>query len=257
MHPKAVSNSNRIPEHHRDLLFIFEVRFKYGNTKCRNSILLITLFTITVGRNQDWANVNYYKEANLKLSETGKLPKNCVVWMGDSITENWNRSDPYFFNENNINRGISGQTTSQMLLRFRNDVIHLKPKLVIILAGTNDIAENTGPITLPEIFGNILSMTELAQANQIKVVLCSILPALKYSWKPAIEPAEKIVTLNQMIKNYADQNNLTYIDFHAAMGDSNNGLKKEFADDGVHPNKSGYDLMKPIAEQAINPILKS
>lgn len=224
--------------------------------KCRNFILLITLFTITVGRNQDWANVNYHKEANLKLSETGKLSKNRVVWIGDSITENWKKFDPDYFSETNVNRGISGQTTSQMLLRFRSDAINLKPKIVIILAGTNDIAENNGPISLPETFGNIRSMVELAQANQIKVILCSVLPAFKYSWKPTIEPAEKIVALNQMIQSYANQNKITYIDFHSAMADTNNGLKKEYADDGVHPNKSGYELMKPLAEEAINLTLK-
>lgn len=218
---------------------------------------IIQLFIKTVSRNQDWANRNYYKTANEKLIESDNFPETRMVWIGDSITENWNRFDPDFFNQNNINRGISGQTTSQMLLRFRSDVIQLKPKIVIILAGTNDIAENTGPITLPEIFGNILSMVELAQANQIKAILCSILPAFKYSWKPIIEPAEKIIILNQMIKNYANQNKITYIDFHSAMTDANNGLKKEYADDGVHPNQSGYELMKPMVEKAIIETSKS
>lgn len=177
--------------------------------------------------------------------------------MGDSITENWKRFDFDFFNENSINRGISGQTTSQMLLRFRTDVIQLKPEIVILLAGTNDIAENTGPIALSEIFGNILSMVELAKANQIKVILCSVLPAFKYSWKPGIEPAEKIIQLNQMIKNYSNLNNICYIDFHSPMSDSNKGLKKEYADDGVHPNKTGYLVMKPLIEKAIAKIQKT
>jgi len=210
-----------------------------------------------MAKNPDWANLNYYKKANQELIENGYFPNNRIVWIGDSITENWNRFDPDFFNEINVNRGISGQTTSQMLLRFRNDVIQLKPKVAVILAGTNDIAENTGPITIPEIFGNIVSMVELAAANKINVVICSVLPASKYSWKPAIEPAEKIITLNQMLKNYVNENGFLYVDFHSAMANSENGLSKTYADDGVHPNKSGYELMKPLAEKIIFEALNS
>jgi lysophospholipase L1-like esterase len=142
-----------------------------------------------------------------------------------------------------------------MLVRFRPDVINLKPALVIILAGTNDIAGNTGPSTLEMIMDNLISMTELAKANKIKVVLSSVLPAFDYPWKPGLEPAPKIVKLNEMIKKYADTNGIVYLDYFSAMVDDRNGLKKELSVDGVHPNMAGYKIMEPLAEAAIKKAL--
>jgi len=143
-----------------------------------------------------------------------------------------------------------------MLVRFRPDVINLKPALVVILAGTNDIAGNTGPSTLEMILDNLISMTELAKANNIKVVLSSVLPAYDYPWKPGLEPAPKIVKLNEMIKNYAEKNNIVYLDYFSSMVDERNGLKKELSGDGVHPNLAGYKIMEPLAEAAIKMALK-
>ena len=204
---------------------------------------------------QDWAGLNRFKEENMKIG----LPKpgeNRIVFMGNSITEGWMKFCPGFFEgKPYINRGISGQTTPQMLLRFRADVINLQPAVVIILAGTNDIAGNTGPSTLGMIMDNIISMTELAKANGIKVVLCSVLPALDFPWQPGLKPAEKIASLNEMIKNYCNKNGLIYLDYYSSMADERKGLKKEYSDDGVHPNEVGYRIMAPLAEEAIRKVL--
>ena len=199
----------------------------------------------------DWANLKRYKEENAKIG----LPienENRIVFMGNSITEGWAQICPEFFsNRSYINRGISGQTTPQMLIRFRQDVVNLEPKVVVILAGTNDIAGNTGPSTLEMIEDNIASMTEIAKSNNIKVMLCSVLPAYDYPWKPGLNPAKKIVKLNTWIKNYCEQNKLTYVDYFTSMADERYGLKKEYSEDGVHPNKAGYEVMIPIVEKAI------
>ncbi|MFY0652432.1 MAG: hypothetical protein JXQ96_10385 [Cyclobacteriaceae bacterium] len=177
--------------------------------------------------------------------------------MGNSITQGWVKRNPEFFEDNPyIGRGISGQTTAQMLLRFRSDVIDLKPKVVVIHAGTNDIAANRGPVTLEQIIGNIASMSELAKANGIKVVLASVLPATSYLWRPAIDPADKIIALNELIKNYADENNIVYLDYFSAMVNSENGLRKEYGRDSVHPNVAGYKVMGPLAKKAIAKALK-
>ncbi len=183
--------------------------------------------------------------------------------MGDSITDFWKLNE-YFPNQPYINRGISGQTTSQMLLRFRPDVIDLKPKVVVIFAGTNDISFNTGPITLPQIEGNIMSMAELARANGINVVLSSILPVSDYNKNKAGEaivrtvqrPPAQILELNNWMKNYAAQNNLVYLDYFPATADDKGFLKAEIANDGLHPNAKGYEIMKPLAENAIKTALK-
>ena len=178
--------------------------------------------------------------------------------MGDSITEFWSELYPEFFvGKPYINRGISGQTTPQMLIRFRADVIALKPTMVILLAGANDIAGNTGPSTLEMILDNIISMMELAKANQIKIILCSLLPAYDFPWKTGSLPAEKIATFNAMLKKYADENNILYLDYYSAMVDERKGLKTAYADDGVHPNKMGYEVMGAIVEKAINEILSN
>ncbi len=212
---------------------------------------IITLSFISSADAQDWANLTRFKEDNAKIG----MPRTCddrVVFMGNSITQGWIEKVPKFFeNRPYINRGISGQTTPQMLVRFRQDVINLYPKVVVILAGTNDIAGNTGPSTLEMIEDNIHSMTELAQSNGIQVVLCSVLPAFDYKWKPGLEPAGKIVELNRRIKKYAETHGAVYCDYFSAMADERNGLPESLSGDGVHPNPEGYALMAPIAETAI------
>lgn len=206
---------------------------------------------------QDWPNLSKYQQEN-SLLPIPVLEEKRVIFMGDSITEFWKMIDPdYFVNKSYINRGISGQTTPQILVRFRADVIALQPTVVIILAGINDIAGNTGPSSLEMIRDNIFSMVELAKANQIEVILCSVLPAIDFSWKPNQEPIEKIKALNEIIKNYAQSNDIVYIDYYSVMIDAHEGLKKEYSNDGVHPNKMGYQVMGPLAEKAIAFVLKS
>ncbi|HEY6830783.1 MAG TPA: SGNH/GDSL hydrolase family protein, partial [Gemmatimonadaceae bacterium] len=177
----------------------------------------------------DWANLGRYREANAKLGAPATGEQR-VVFMGNSITEAWARffSDE-FPGKPYIGRGISGQTTPQMLVRFRQDVVALKPAVVVILAGTNDIAGNTGPSSLEMIEDNLASMTEIAQANHIRVVLCSVLPVFDYPWKRGIEPAPKIVELNGWIKTYASRVGATYVDFHSAMADERQGMKADLA----------------------------
>lgn len=221
------------------------------------SILFLTLlFIMGTSNAQDWANLEEFKADNAKIGIPSE-GENRVVFMGNSITIGWLYTVPEFFEgKPYINRGISGQTTPQMLLRFRQDVIALKPKVVVILAGTNDIAGNTGPSTLEMIADNIKSMAELAKSNGIKVVLSSTLPAYDYPWKPGLEPAGKIVTLNKMIKEYAKENGHIYLDYFSTMADERNGLPKEYANDEVHPTKAGYMVMAPMAEAAIAKALK-
>jgi lysophospholipase L1-like esterase len=200
---------------------------------------------------QDWANLAKYKTENSQLPLKQSEEKR-IVLMGDSITEFWSQIQPAFFtNTSYINRGISGQTTPQMLIRFRPDVLQLHPDVVVVLAGVNDIAGNTGPTSNEQIFGNIISMVELAKANAIKVILCSVLPANNFYWRPKNKAAQTIIQLNQMIQLYAEENNIPYVDYHTAMTDSKNGLPKEFSEDGVHPNLKGYQTMQPLLEKAV------
>lgn len=206
--------------------------------------------------NPDWPNLQKYAKANAELAPA-KAGEKRVVFMGNSITEGWAPLFAQLFpGKPYIGRGISGQTTPQMLIRFRQDVIALKPTVVVILAGTNDIAGNTGPSTLEMIEDNLAGMSELAQANGIRVVLCSVLPVFDYPWKPGLEPAPKIVALNTWIRAYAKSHKAQYADFHTAMADSRMGLPKELAADGVHPNLAGYKIMGPIVEQAISAAMK-
>ncbi len=203
----------------------------------------------------DWANIKRYENENAALLSDVDH-ENRVVFMGNSITESWKAINPLFFkNKNYINRGISGQTTSQMLIRFRSDVINLNPSLVVILAGINDIAENTGPISLQNIFGNIVSMVELAKSNKIKVVLSSVLPANYFSWRPHIKPAEKIIKLNSMLEKYAIDNKIPYVNYYEKMVDADKGLNKKYTKDGVHPTIEGYKIMEPLVEKAIHEAL--
>jgi lysophospholipase L1-like esterase len=204
----------------------------------------------------DWANLARYRPANAEL-KTVAPGENRVVFMGNSITEGWApRFDSLFPGKPYIGRGISGQTTPQMLVRFRQDVIALNPKVVVILGGTNDIAGNTGPSTLEMIEDNLASMTELAMANGIKVVLVSVLPAFDYRWKPGVEPAPKIVALNAWMKQYAAKAGAVYLDLHTPMADERQGLKASLSGDGVHPNAAGYALMSPLTERAIADALR-
>jgi len=214
------------------------------------------LFAVTVASAQDWANLKRYQEANGKLSPPAKN-EDRVVYMGDSITDFWIGNDSTFFTSNSyIDRGISGQTTGQMLVRFRQDVIELKPKAVVILAGINDIAENNGPEKIEDIFGNIVSMAQLARANGIKVVISSVLPAFALAWRPAINPVPEVSELNSLLKNYAAVNDIVYLDYFTAMADSRAGLPLEWSKDGVHPNMAGYKVMEPLAEKAIHDALQ-
>jgi lysophospholipase L1-like esterase len=208
-------------------------------------------------RLQDWPALARYREANAGLAAPAKDEKR-VVFMGDSITDFWKLAG-YFPSKPYINRGISGQTTPQMLVRFRPDVIALKPQVVVILAGTNDIAGNTGPMTIEAIEGNLASMFELARASDIRVVIASVLPVSDYAKntedKPinqtARRPPEKIIALNEWIKEYATRNGLTYLDYFSAMVDEKGFLKQELSDDGLHPNDKGYVVMQPLVEHAI------
>jgi len=204
----------------------------------------------------DWPDLGKYREANAKLSPPLNN-ENRVVFYGNSITEGW---APYFATmfpgKPYIGRGISGQTTPQMLVRFRQDVIDLKPKVVVILAGTNDIAGNTGPSTIEMIEDNLASMAELAKANGICPVLSSVLPVYDYPWKPGLEPAPKIIALNQWMKDYAREHGAVYLDYHSAMADARGGMRSELASDGVHPNEAGYRVMAPLAEAAIGEALR-
>lgn len=203
----------------------------------------VILLPILALAQTDWANTARYAKANETVTTQPK-----AVLMGDSITQCWSEKDPSFFPENNfLCRGISGQTTSHMLCRFRSDVIELHPEFVVILAGTNDIALNNGPITLQNIFRNIMSMCELAAANSIKPVLCSVLPCKGYRWRPEVTDArDQIIRLNEMLQEYASQNNFIYIDYHSAMKDAENGLPSNLSSDGCHPTSEGYKIMEGI-----------
>jgi len=208
------------------------------------------LFT-TLSYGQDWANLKRFQQENSELM-LAKAHEHRVVFMGNSITEGWLSIRPEFFkNKPYVNRGISGQTTPQMLIRFRQDVIHLKPSTVVLLAGINDIAENTGPSTIEMIANNIVSMAELAKANHINVIICSVLPANKFPWREGLKPAEKVIKLNALLQSYSKKHKLAYVDYYSAMVNDSHGLKKELGEDGIHPNKNGYLIMEPILEKAI------
>lgn len=204
----------------------------------------------------DWANLQKYAAANRALQAPAKNEKR-VVFMGDSITEGWIKADSSFFSNNPfIDRGISGQTTPQMLVRFRPDVIALKPAAVVILAGINDIAENTGPLPLEDVFGNIVSMAELARANNIRVVLCSVLPAYDFPWRSGLNPAEKVVRLNEMIEAYCRKQHIVYVDYFTKMADERKGLPAKYAEDGIHPTPAGYRIMEELVREGIRKALK-
>ena len=213
-----------------------------------NDIRIVT----TQAENSDWANLGYYKKRNRELGLPDENEKR-IVFMGDSITEEWGNLYPEFFSgKNYINRGIGGQTTPQMLIRFKPDAIDLKPDAIVILAGTNDIAGNTGPSTVRMITDNIFSMAELAIAYDIIVVLASILPVYQYSWADdVIDPPSMIDSVNRKIKEYVENQGLVYLDYYSSMVDDRKGLKLDYTGDGVHPNEAGYKVMSAIADDII------
>lgn len=206
---------------------------------------------------EDWANLKRYKSENDSLLKKDVMRGQHVVFMGNSITEGWRSLRPDFFTTNAyICRGISGQTTPQMLVRFRQDVIALKPQAVVILAGTNDIAGNTGPSSLEMILDNIASMAELAQQNGIHPILCSVLPAYDYPWRKGQQPNVKIPQLNRLIKAYAAKNGYVYVDYFSAMADDKNAMISEYTNDGVHCTLAGYETMEKMIVPVINEMLK-
>jgi lysophospholipase L1-like esterase len=175
-----------------------------------------------------------------------------VVFMGDSITDEWFKLDPEFFKGKNwVNKGISGQVTQQLKERFQKDVLDEKPATMVLLAGTNDIAQNMGPVSMEQIFENLTWMVNEAKSNKIKVILCSILPVYDYHWKPGLRPDVKIPALNKMLQAWAKENEVTYVDYFSSMVDERNGLKKEYGRDPVHPNLAGYKVMKELLENAL------
>ena len=231
------------------LAFAVNARTSAQNTPVvRDSIALDHL------RN-DWASLARYQPANAQLGQPAAGEER-VVFYGNSITDSWAQYFPSMFpGKPYVGRGISGQTTPQMLVRFHQDVVALRPRVVVILAGTNDIAGNTGPSTLEMIEDNLMAMTEIARAHDIRVVLSSVLPAFDYPWKPGLAPAPKIIVLNAWMKRYASLVGVTYLDYHTALADARGGLPPELSRDGVHPNEAGYRIMAPLVESAIRAAL--
>ena len=209
--------------------------------------MLVATLTCVSFAAQDWAQFSFYQKKNEEVKT-----KPVAVFMGDSITFGWAKHCGYFFKENNfIGRGIGGQVTSQMLVRLRKDVIDLKPEYAVILAGTNDIAQNQGYISVENICGNIISMVEILKANNIKPVVCSVLPVKRYPWRKQIESIAPISQLNAMLKDYCQKNNVKYVDYYSALVDSEKGLPKEYAKDGVHPTVAGFKIMQKIILEAL------
>jgi len=218
--------------------------------------VLVTTFSLMHLHAQDWANLEKFAfdNAKVKMMSDENLK---VVLMGNSITEFWPQISPSYFEKSPfINRGISGQTTPQMLVRFRPDVIDLNPEVVVILAGINDVAGNTGPMTIQAIANNIFSMAELAMANDIKVVLCTVLPANRFSWQPDLQPAGKVIALNEKLEKYAIEKEITYLDYYSSMVDEEKGLKLEYGEDGVHPNAEGYREMERLLDKKLAELME-
>ncbi|MEM8999663.1 MAG: SGNH/GDSL hydrolase family protein [Bacteroidota bacterium] len=203
---------------------------------------------------QDWPNLSKYQVANAVITSPGNN-EDRVVFLGNSITEGWPKA--FFENTTYLNRGIGGQTTPQLLLRFRQDVIALQPKAVVILAGTNDIAGNTGPMTLEQIRDNIASMVELAQTNHIVPVVCSVLPAFDYPWRPGQRPNIMIPKLNALLQQLAEEKEVPYLDYFSVMADGRNGLPSEYTTDGVHLTEKGYKVMERLVQPVIASCLKA
>lgn len=221
----------------------------------RKLFAFIALTSMALLSAQDWPQLQKYQSDNAKILDE-KTPVK-VVFMGNSITQGWADMRPEFFKEHGfVGRGIGGQTTPQMLLRLRQDVLELKPEAVVILAGINDIAQNTGPITLKETLGNIQSMAELALAHGINPIICSVLPANSFPWRPEIIPTQQVIDLNSQLQRWALEKHLVYVDFYTPMVDEKHGLKSDLGYDTVHPNVAGYQVMEPILLKALNQLLK-
>ena len=221
----------------------------------RKLFAFIALTSMALLSAQDWPQLQKYQSDNAKILDE-KTPVR-VVFMGNSITQGWADMRPEFFKEHGfVGRGIGGQTTPQMLLRLRQDVLELKPEAVVILAGINDIAQNTGPITLKVTLGNIQSMAELALAHGINPIICSVLPANSFPWRPEIIPTQHVIDLNSQLQQWALEKHLVYVDFYTPMVDEKHGLKSDFGYDPVHPNVAGYQVMEPILLKALNQLLK-
>jgi lysophospholipase L1-like esterase len=211
--------------------------------------------TVKEDYKDDWADLHHYQAKNQLLGLPAKTDKR-IVFLGSSIFERWTDVAPEFFsNKNYINRGISGQISPQLLIRFRQDVIDLKPRAVVILAGSNDIAGSTGHVTNATIMDNIKSMTELSKVNGIKVIICVYLPVYDYPWRKGLHPADKIIALNKEIKAYASKEGLTLLDYFSPLVDERNGQKANLTLDGVHPNAAGYTIMAKVTEEAISKAL--
>jgi lysophospholipase L1-like esterase len=218
-------------------------------------ILLFASHNLVAQEEDDWASLERYREANAELTAP-ELAETRVIFYGNSITDTWASLFPEMFpGKHYLGRGVSGQTTPQMLVRFPQDVIRLEPDVVVILAGTNDIAGNTGPSSQEMIEDNIISMVYLAKANAISVVLCSVLPVSDYPWKPGLNPGPKIVELNAWMKQFAQDEGLVYVDYHSEMVNDRLGLARELTYDGVHPNQEGYQVMARLVDPAISAAL--
>lgn len=204
----------------------------------------------------DWANFKKYADQNKSVPQKIKGERR-VVFLGNSIFEGWLRSRPEFFaGKPYYDRGISGQTTPQMLLRFYDDVLALNPDVLVLKCGINDIAQNTGPYDPVKTINNIKAIAQLARVNKIKVVLCSVLPANDFKWRPGLEPADKVIALNAEIKKFANEQDYFYLDLYSSVVDENKGMRKEYASDGVHPTVEGYKVIEPLVEEAIRIVKK-
>ncbi|MFZ9262935.1 MAG: GDSL-type esterase/lipase family protein [Chitinophagaceae bacterium] len=229
----------------------------------RKFLVLLTLITTLANAQQkinenwaDWANFKKYADQNKSVPQKAKGERR-VVFLGNSIFEGWLRSRPEFFaGKPYYDRGISGQTTPQMLLRFYDDVLALNPDVLVLKCGINDIAQNTGPYDQQKTINNIKAIAQLARANKIKVILCSVLPASDFKWRPGLEPADKVIALNAAIQQFAKEQDYYYLDLYSSVVDENKGMKKEYASDGVHPTVEGYKVLEPLVEAAILKVKK-
>jgi lysophospholipase L1-like esterase len=227
------------------------------------SVLFLIMTSLFVNAQQkinenwaDWANFKKYADQNKAVPPKTKGERR-VVFLGNSIFEGWLRSRPEFFaGKPYYDRGISGQTTPQMLLRFYDDVLALNPDVLVLKCGINDIAQNTGPYDPAKTINNIKAIAQLARINKIKVILCSVLPANDFKWRPGLEPADKVIALNVAIKQFADEQDYFYLDLYSSVVDENKGMKKEYASDGVHPTVEGYKVLEPLVEDAIRKVKK-
>lgn len=214
------------------------------------ALSLTTLLCAQDNKQHDWAQFYRYQEQNKQIMQSEEFP--LVVFMGNSITDHWAQLHPQFFaNHNYVARGISGQTSSEMLVRFQADVIDLTPRVVIILAGANDIAQNNGYISEEHILQNIKSMCELAQAHGIQPAVCSITPSNHFSWRPDMQPAQAIISMNKKLKLYAQQSGLCYIDYWSALAETDGSMKAEYTTDGCHLNEQGYQVMEKVVLKAL------